>query len=316
MSQQRQFQMVGGNNNPGAGQYNDTTFTKIFVGGLAWETQRDTMKRYFEQFGEIVEAVVITDKNTGRSKGYGFVTFKDPDAAMRACQNPSPTIDGRRANCNLASLGAQKTRPPTPQHGGGRFRPAPGLMASPVYHGSSSTLIQQPNGQYSIPYSTYGYTGYSQDGIYPLNYYNLYGGQQFSPYYAAGAPMTPGMFHNLYPFYAQYGQNSQAHGVGVQYPQMLQYPYLPPHQYSSTGILSLPSSLPMAATTTATTTETATATTTTVSATSTTPPMSSSETAKTTEPLTPATIATTGVVETETGPSQPSGTPTEKKPSS
>lgn len=36
---------------------------------------------------------------------------------MRACQNPSPVIDGRRANCNLASLGAQKTRPPTPQHG-------------------------------------------------------------------------------------------------------------------------------------------------------------------------------------------------------
>lgn len=36
---------------------------------------------------------------------------------MRACQNPSPVIDGRRANCNLASLGAHKTRPPTPQHG-------------------------------------------------------------------------------------------------------------------------------------------------------------------------------------------------------
>ena len=65
--------MVGGNN-PG-GQYNDTTLTKIFVGGLAWETQRDTMRRYFEQFGEILEAVVITDKNTGRSKGYGFVSL-------------------------------------------------------------------------------------------------------------------------------------------------------------------------------------------------------------------------------------------------
>ncbi len=73
MSQQRQFQIVGGNN-PG-GQYNDTTLTKIFVGGLAWETQRDTMRRYFEQFGEILEAVVITDKNTGRSKGYGFVSL-------------------------------------------------------------------------------------------------------------------------------------------------------------------------------------------------------------------------------------------------
>lgn len=57
-----------------AGQFGDTTYTKVFVGGLAWETQRETMKKYFEQFGEILEAVVITDKNTGRSKGYGFVS--------------------------------------------------------------------------------------------------------------------------------------------------------------------------------------------------------------------------------------------------
>lgn len=56
-----------------AGQFGDTTYTKVFVGGLAWETQKDTMKKYFEQFGEILEAVVITDKTTGRSKGYGFV---------------------------------------------------------------------------------------------------------------------------------------------------------------------------------------------------------------------------------------------------
>lgn len=61
-------------------QFGDTTFTKVFVGGLAWETQRDTMRRHFEQFGDILEAVVITDKNTGRSKGYGFVsTFFDTE---------------------------------------------------------------------------------------------------------------------------------------------------------------------------------------------------------------------------------------------
>jgi hypothetical protein len=53
--------------------FGDTTYTKVFVGGLAWETQSETMRRYFEQFGDILEAVVITDKNTGRSKGYGFV---------------------------------------------------------------------------------------------------------------------------------------------------------------------------------------------------------------------------------------------------
>eukprot|EP00249_Psilotum_nudum_P017480 c26343_g1_i4 orf=633-932(+) len=69
-------------------QFGDTTLTKVFVGGLAWETQREAMLQYFEQFGEILEAVVITDKNTGRSKGYGFVTFRDPEAARRACADP------------------------------------------------------------------------------------------------------------------------------------------------------------------------------------------------------------------------------------
>ena len=57
-----------------AKQVGDATYTKIFVGGLAWGTKRDTLKRYFDQFGEILEAVVITDRITGRSKGYGFVT--------------------------------------------------------------------------------------------------------------------------------------------------------------------------------------------------------------------------------------------------
>ncbi|KDP28419.1 hypothetical protein JCGZ_14190 [Jatropha curcas] len=281
--------MVGGSN---LGQYNDTTFTKIFVGGLAWETQRDTMRRYFEQFGEILEAVVITDKNTGRSKGYGFVTFKDPDSAMRACQNPSPVIDGRRANCNLASLGAHKTRPPTPQHGTGRFRSAHGLVAPPAYHGSSSSYIHQPTGQYTFPYSAYGYAGYSQDTVYPLNYYGVYGGQQLSPYYSTGASGTPGMFHNFYPFYTQYPHNSQAHGFGVQYPQMVQYPYLP-HHYGSTGILSLPSSMGMATSTTGATTMTTSPTTTTVA----------------------TTTATTGVVGAGPGALQASGMASEQNSS-
>ncbi|XP_059634444.1 uncharacterized protein LOC132276839 isoform X2 [Cornus florida] len=240
------------------GQLNDTTYTKIFVGGLAWETQRDAMRRYFEQFGEIQEAVVITDKTTGRSKGYGFVTFKDPDAAMRACQNPYPVIDGRRANCNLASLGAHKPPPPSPKHSTGRFRPVPGLVSPSAYHGSSSIHFHQPTGQFTFPYSAYGYSGYSQDSIYPMNYYDLYGGQ-FSPYYTIGASGTPRIYPNLYPYYAQYAQSSQAHGFGVQDPQMVQYPYLPQH-YRSTGILPLPSSITVTTTTTTTTSESTTTT--------------------------------------------------------
>ncbi len=52
----------------------DTTFTKIFVGGLPYHTTDKTLQEYFEQFGELDEAVVITDRQTSKSRGYGFVS--------------------------------------------------------------------------------------------------------------------------------------------------------------------------------------------------------------------------------------------------
>lgn len=55
----------------------DTTFTKIFVGGLPYHTTDSSLRKYFEVFGDIEEAVVITDRQTGKSRGYGFVS-KNP----------------------------------------------------------------------------------------------------------------------------------------------------------------------------------------------------------------------------------------------
>ncbi|KAF2927626.1 hypothetical protein DAI22_06g218503 [Oryza sativa Japonica Group] len=108
-----------------SGPYGDTTYTKVFVGGLAWETRSEGLRAHFEAYGEILEAVVITDRATGRSKGYGFVTFRDPDSARMACMDPYPVIDGRRANCNLAILGRPgpdipfaPLRPVIPYNGG------------------------------------------------------------------------------------------------------------------------------------------------------------------------------------------------------
>uniref|UniRef100_A0A8C2WUB6 RNA binding motif protein 24a n=1 Tax=Cyclopterus lumpus TaxID=8103 RepID=A0A8C2WUB6_CYCLU len=85
----------------------DTTYTKIFVGGLPYHTSDSSLRKYFEVFGEIEEAVVITDRQTGKSRGYGFVTMADRSAADRACKDPNPIIDGRKANVNLAYLGAK-----------------------------------------------------------------------------------------------------------------------------------------------------------------------------------------------------------------
>ncbi|VVA96763.1 unnamed protein product [Arabis nemorensis] len=86
----------------------DLKYTKIFVGGLAWKTTTDDLRSFFQQFGEVLDAnVVFETYPTLRSKGFGFVTFRDAESADRALANPSPIIDGRRANINLAYLRAK-----------------------------------------------------------------------------------------------------------------------------------------------------------------------------------------------------------------
>ncbi|GFZ10562.1 RNA-binding (RRM/RBD/RNP motifs) family protein [Actinidia rufa] len=182
--------------------FGDTTYTKVFVGGLAWETQSDTLRRYFDKFGEIFEAVVITDKHTGRSKGYGFVTFRDPESARRACADPTPIIDGRRANCNLASLGRPVTSLPF-----GRLRsPTPYIGSVPAgrrgYLGSFG--YQQPVSygyQQGFLYPPYGYATYEPEYVYPQGVYNPYMGQQYLHIYGVPGTVNPAM----YP-YTQLGQ--------------------------------------------------------------------------------------------------------------
>lgn len=71
--QQQQQQQSSNSNNNGAVQ-KDTTFTKIFVGGLPYHTTDESLRAFFLKFGQIDEAVVIIDRQTGKSKGYGFVS--------------------------------------------------------------------------------------------------------------------------------------------------------------------------------------------------------------------------------------------------
>merc|ERR1712060_931297 len=85
----------------------DTTHTKLFVGGLPYHTTDKTLKEHFQAYGEIDEAVVITDRSTGKSKGYGFVIMSTKEEAEAALQEPNPIIEGRKANVNLAILGAK-----------------------------------------------------------------------------------------------------------------------------------------------------------------------------------------------------------------
>jgi heterogeneous nuclear ribonucleoprotein A1/A3 len=89
----------------------DPAHRKIFVRGLGWDTTSDTVKSIFSTFGELEEGAVIIDKSTGKSRGFGFVTFRHMDGAQRALKEPSKRIDGRMTVCQLAATGALPQAP-------------------------------------------------------------------------------------------------------------------------------------------------------------------------------------------------------------
>lgn len=63
----------------------DTKFTKLFVGGIPYHTEDETMREYFLQFDDIVESVIIRERNSKRSKGYGFVSHFIPFLLRNSC---------------------------------------------------------------------------------------------------------------------------------------------------------------------------------------------------------------------------------------
>jgi len=76
---------------------------KLFVGGLSWDTDDHGLRTAFEQYGEVTEAKVISDRDTGRSRGFGFVTFADGGSADNAIEQMNgATLDGRTLNVNEA----------------------------------------------------------------------------------------------------------------------------------------------------------------------------------------------------------------------
>ncbi len=76
---------------------------KLFVGNLDWGLTDQTLQETFSQFGEIEEAVIIKDRVSGRSKGFGFVTFtNDADADKAIAELNEKDVNGRPMTVNEA----------------------------------------------------------------------------------------------------------------------------------------------------------------------------------------------------------------------
>eukprot|EP00249_Psilotum_nudum_P009493 c21970_g1_i1 orf=210-1124(+) len=78
--------------------------SKLFVGGLAYATDERSLREAFSSHGAVMEAKVIVDRDTGRSRGFGFVSFSSDDEAQKALQNmDGQLLDGRVIRVNYAT---------------------------------------------------------------------------------------------------------------------------------------------------------------------------------------------------------------------
>jgi RNA recognition motif-containing protein len=77
--------------------------TKLFVGGISWNLRDEDLRAAFAEIGEVVEAVIIMDRETGRSKGFGFVTMATPELAQKAISEMNgKELDGKALTVNEA----------------------------------------------------------------------------------------------------------------------------------------------------------------------------------------------------------------------
>eukprot|EP00262_Sarcandra_glabra_P000404 TRINITY_DN10485_c0_g1_i1.p1 TRINITY_DN10485_c0_g1~~TRINITY_DN10485_c0_g1_i1.p1 ORF type:complete len:412 (+),score=22.94 TRINITY_DN10485_c0_g1_i1:76-1311(+) len=89
----------------------DISHRKIFVHGFGWDVTSETLLSSFSQYGDVEDCKVVFDRNTGKSKGFGFIVFTTRSAAVKALKQPQKKIKSRVAWCQLASVGPVGSNP-------------------------------------------------------------------------------------------------------------------------------------------------------------------------------------------------------------
>jgi RNA recognition motif-containing protein len=96
---------------------------KLYVGNLSWGIDTDQLHEIFAEHGDITDAIVLTDRDTGRSRGFGFVTFASADMAQSAIEAlDGVEIDGRPLRVNEARERQDRGDRGPRRGGGGGFR--------------------------------------------------------------------------------------------------------------------------------------------------------------------------------------------------
>jgi len=88
---------------------------KVFVGGLSWNITDESLAEEFGRFGTVKHAKVVTDRETGKSRGFGFVSFDESSAAEDAITG----MDGREIDGRVVRVNEAKERAPQQNFGQG-----------------------------------------------------------------------------------------------------------------------------------------------------------------------------------------------------
>ncbi|XP_071692280.1 heterogeneous nuclear ribonucleoprotein 1-like [Rutidosis leptorrhynchoides] len=119
----------------------ESNFGKLFIGGISWDTDEGRLKDYFSSYGEVIEAVIMRDRITGRARGFGFVVFADSAVAEKVVLEKH-MIDGR-------TVEAKKAVPREDHHGLNRINgsiqgsPGPAGRTKKIFVGGLASTVTE-----------------------------------------------------------------------------------------------------------------------------------------------------------------------------
>jgi len=137
----------GGSGIPSNAASEDVVYRKLFVRSLSYETTSNDLTEFFGSFGEVAEAIVLTNRDTGTSKGYGFVTMATATGAKASMVEPSKQLAGRTIHVKLAATNdGNRTSHPSAQQAPPPYMPQAQFMGQ--WGGQQMQYGQQQFGQY------------------------------------------------------------------------------------------------------------------------------------------------------------------------
>ncbi|KAH8552340.1 hypothetical protein BGW37DRAFT_491549 [Umbelopsis sp. PMI_123] len=187
---------------------------KIFVGGIHQEVDEEEFRQFFSRFGKVIDVTLMTDRATGRPRGFGFVTFESSQGVENALNMPGLAMRGKPVEVKRAM---PKHRQQQPSHGGDSH----GVAVNPYfnmygkqggggsrYAGAASNMVQGNQGRGGW----YGGGGSGGGGNMYGNYYGGGGGYQNYQMMAAAAAA----YYNRYMGYYANQQQQQDYNQGYQ----------------------------------------------------------------------------------------------------